>query len=84
MADGTVYIGTGPHGQVWKIPADGKPSVELATKSKNVLSLIDDGKGNLLAGTDGNGLVIRIDGKTAKPFVLLDAGAVDITGAGQG
>lgn len=78
VAGGDMYIATGPHGQVWKI-SDGKPSVVLETKAKNVLSLIGDSKGNIIAGTDGNGLVIRIDPKAAKPYVLLDAGAVDIT-----
>ncbi len=78
-ADGATYLATGPHGQVWKVPADGKPAVALETKSKNVLALMDDGKGHLIAGTDGNGLVIRLDTKTEKAFVLLDAGTADVT-----
>jgi sugar lactone lactonase YvrE len=77
-ADGAIYIATGPHGQVWKV-TDGRPAIVLETKAKNVMTLVNDAGGNLIAGTDGTGLVIRIDQKTSKPYVLLDAGAVDIT-----
>jgi len=79
QADGTIYLATGPHGQVWKVPAEGKPSVVLETKGKNILALRPDAQGNLLAGTDGQGLVIRLDAKTGKPVVLLDAGNADVT-----
>ncbi|MGN6367800.1 MAG: hypothetical protein ACTHN5_06025 [Phycisphaerae bacterium] len=78
--DGGIYVGTGPHGKVYRVTAGGESSVVLETKQKNVMSLALDGNGNLIAGTDANGLVIRCDGKGGKPFVLLDAGKVDVSG----
>lgn len=77
--DGSIYLGTGPKGQVWKIAADGSASVLLEATAKNILNLTFDKQGNLLAGTDGQGLVIRVDAKTTKPFVLLEAGELDIS-----
>ena len=81
-ADGTVYLGTGPHGKVYKIGAAGgaAPSVVLETGQKNVTALAWDGNKNLVTGTDGRGLVIRVAAATGKPFVLLDAGKVDVNG----
>ncbi|GEM_PF-1290833 len=76
--DGSAYLGTGPHGTVYKLDASGKSSTYLETKAKNIVSLAFDKTGNLIAGTDGSGLVIRVDKTTSKPFVLLDAGKVDI------
>ncbi len=78
--DGALYLGTGPDGKVWRVTEDGKANVVLETGAKNVLSITFDAKGNVVAGTDVKGLVIRVDKDTQKPFVLLDAGAVDITG----
>jgi hypothetical protein len=83
VADGTVYLGTGPHGKVYKIAAgggDAAASVVLETGQKNVTALAWDGNKNLVAGTDARGLVIRVDAATGKPFVLLDAGKVDVNG----
>lgn len=77
--DGSIYLGTGPKGQVWKIAPDGKATVALDTTAKNVLALAFDKSGNLLAGTDSRGLVLRLDAQTHKPFVLLDAGDVDVS-----
>ena len=81
-ADGTIYLATGPRGQVWKLPADeSDPVVLLETGAKNVISLAVDAKGNVFAGTDagtGRSMVLKVDG-TGKAFVLLDAGEVDVT-----
>jgi hypothetical protein len=79
-ADGTLYLGTGPHGKVYKIAGDAAPTVVLETGQKNVTALAWDAKKNLVAGTDARGLVIQVDAATGKPFVLLDAGKVDING----
>jgi hypothetical protein len=81
--DGATYLGTGPHGKVYKLPAEGEASSILDTTAHNVTALAFDKSKNLIVGTDAKGLVIRIgtgDAKTKKPFVLLDAGKVDITG----
>ncbi|HUO10926.1 MAG TPA: hypothetical protein VM008_21670 [Phycisphaerae bacterium] len=82
---GEIYVGTGPHGKVYEVGANGEGEAKVVLESgqKNVMALAQDGAGNLVAGTDagaGRGLVIRVDGKTEKPFVLLDAGKVDVTG----
>jgi sugar lactone lactonase YvrE len=75
--DGTTYLGTGPHGKVYKLgPAEG--TTVLETTAKNVMALAFDKPGNLIVGTDAKGLVFRVDAKTQKPFVLLDAGNVDV------
>jgi hypothetical protein len=80
-ADGSLYLGTGPHGKVYKVPpGEGAPTLVLETGQKNVTALAWDANKNLVAGTDARGLVIRLDAATSKPFVLLDAGKVDING----
>ncbi len=78
-ADGTIFVATGPHGKIYKVSPGGDTSVLLDTKQKNVMALALDSKGNLIAGTDAHGLVIRCDATSGKPFVLLDAGKVDVS-----
>jgi hypothetical protein len=82
--DGRIYVGTGPKGTVYAIGEDGKATAVLEEAGKNVIALAFDKKGNLIAGTDGDGLVIRAElgGKDErkKPFVLYEAGeGIDIT-----
>ena len=80
-ADGALYVGTGPKAQVYKVAGDGAATLVLdagAGAGKNIVSLALDKQNRLIAGTDGTGLVIRA-GAEGKPFVLHDAGAVDIT-----
>ena len=78
-ADGTIFVATGPHGKIYKVSPGGDATVLLDTKQKNVMALALDSKGNLIAGTDAHGLVIRCDATSGKPFVLLDAGKVDVS-----
>ena len=42
----------------------------------NITSMISDGKDNLYLGTDPDGLVIRLDRKTAKTFIVYNAGEI--------
>ncbi len=77
--DGNIYLATGPHGQVWQVSPAGHATMLLKTHSTNVLSLAMDHRGNLLAGTASEGMIIRINPKTKKAFVLLDAGAVEVS-----
>jgi hypothetical protein len=78
-SDGSIDLATGPNGAVMEVGTDGKANTLLDTHAKNILSMVRDKAGNLIVGTDGTGLVIRIDGKSGKPFVVLNAGEADIT-----
>ncbi len=77
--DGTLYLATGPDGVIWQVAPDAKPVEFVRLGDKTILSLALDQQGNLVAGTAGDALVIRIDTKTKKTFVLLDGGQADIT-----
>jgi hypothetical protein len=76
--DGNVYAATGPNGQVHEIRPDGSTSVLLDSDENNVLSLLSDGRDELFAGTDPNGLVYRINRKTKDVFVLYDAAEAEV------
>jgi hypothetical protein len=78
-ADGTVYAGTGPDGQVYRIRPQGKPTPLYKTADRFVQSLLVAPDGTVFAGTSDSGLVYAIqqDG-TAK--VVLDADATTVTG----
>ncbi len=71
--DGSVYVATGPTGQLHEIKPDGTSRVLLDTTENNVLSLVADNGDFLYAGTDPNGLIYRINRKTGEAFVLYDA-----------
>ena len=67
---GSVYLGTGDGGVIYKMDAAGKATPFFQTKELEVTSLALDSAGNLYAGTLPNGLVFKIgpDGKGAKVF----------------
>ena len=73
-----VFLATGPSGGVFKVGPDGKAEDFADLAGDNVLCLTTD-KENLYAGTDGDALVYKIDRKTAKPYVLYDAGESEIS-----
>lgn len=77
-ADGTIYLATGPTGELWKVSPAGKASLVLKTGTKNILAMVQGHRQNLVVATDAPGLVIRVNEKTGKPFVLLSAGAAEI------
>lgn len=68
----TVYMATGSEGKIYKVKASGQGRVFAETKQRHVVSLALDASGQLLAGTDPNGIVYRIDPK-GKVFALHDA-----------
>lgn len=75
MADGQIAVGTGDNGKLYRVRAAGaKPedSLLVDTNETHVISLAVDAHGNLIAGTDPGGLVLRVapDGKV---FALFDA-----------
>src|SRR5215813_15367127 len=74
MPDGSLSIGTGDSGKLYRVRSAGaKPesSLFVSTTQTHVISLAVTAQGDLIAGTDSGGLVLRIsnDGKT---FALFD------------
>lgn len=75
LADGSLAVGTGDAGRIYKVKAANaspESSLMFDTSETHIISLAADGQGNLYAGTDTNGLVIRF-GPDGKPFGLLDS-----------
>ena len=67
-----LYMATGGEGKIYQVDASGKGRVFAETKQRHVVSLALDGEGRLLAGTDPNGIVYRID-PDGRLFALHDA-----------
>jgi hypothetical protein len=78
---GRLYIATGDPGAVYRVDVS-KPgsAAELFFKSDeaHIRALTWDAKGNLIAGSDGSGLVYRIDPQ-GKGYVLFEAPRREIT-----
>jgi hypothetical protein len=75
MTDGALAIGTGDNGKLYRVrAANAKPEASLLidTNETHVISLAVDAKGQLIAGTDPGGLVLRVS-PDGKAFALFDA-----------
>lgn len=72
-----LYAGTGDKGIIYKIDATGKASVLADTNETNIVSLIVDKSGNVVAGTDPSGLVLRVS-QNGKVFALFDSPSQEI------
>ncbi len=75
LGDGSLAVGTGENGKIYRVrQANAKPETSLLfdTSETHIITLATDKQGNLYAGTDGNGLVLRF-APDGKPFALLDA-----------
>jgi hypothetical protein len=75
LADGALAIGTGDNGKLYRVRAALAPaesSLLIDTNETHVISLAVDSQGQLIAGTDPGGLVLRIS-QDGKAFALLDA-----------
>ncbi|HEX8068682.1 MAG TPA: hypothetical protein VF546_01940 [Pyrinomonadaceae bacterium] len=75
LPDGALAVGTGDNGKLYRVrEAGAKPEAALLAdiNETHVISLAVDAKGQLIAGTDPSGLILRItpDGKA---FALFDA-----------
>lgn len=68
----TLYVGTGNRGVIYRVDASGKAEVLADTNETNIVSLALTPKGELLAGTDPSGLVLKIS-PSGKIFALLDS-----------
>ncbi len=71
-AASTLYAGTGDKGVIYKIDTAGKSAVLADTNETNIVSLALDKSGNLIAGTDPAGLVLRVS-PNGKLFALFDS-----------
>jgi hypothetical protein len=79
---GDVYVAAGGPAVVYKLPSDGsKAQVLFKTADQHIRSLMLTGDGQLWAGSDGSGVIYRIDTKIpgAKPFAVYAAPKREIT-----
>jgi hypothetical protein len=85
-SSGRLYIATGGPGAVYRLQvSEPQPKPELFFKSDepHIRALAWDKAGNLLAGSDGSGLVYRIDPR-GKGYVLFSAPRREITALAVG
>ena len=84
---GRLYIATGGPGAVYRVdpakPASGARSRSSRATSSISAALAWDAKGNLIAGSDGSGLVYRINPE-GKGYVLFEAPRREITSVAVG
>lgn len=68
---GTLYAGTMPGGQIWKVDASSGKASRLASidNAETVWALAVDTRGTLFAGTGPDGVLYRVDPKTGKAQV---------------
>jgi sugar lactone lactonase YvrE len=75
--DGALFVSTGDPGNVYRIDKTGKSELYYETGQSHVTALALDARGNVLAGTEPNGLLYRIGAKD-KAFVLYSASLPEI------
>ncbi len=83
---GRMYIATGNPAAVYRVDVSkpGSPADEFFKSDEaHIRSLAWDAKGNLIAGSDGSGLVYRID-PNGKGYVLFEASRREITSIAVG
>lgn len=79
-AQGTLYLGTGPRGRIYRLPPfGGNAEIVYESRDKNILSLAWARDGSLLAGSDTRGLLYQIDVKSRTVRVLYDSQQKEIT-----
>jgi hypothetical protein len=80
LPDGSLAVGTGDNGKLYRVRAAGaKPesSLLIATNQTHVMSLAVTAQGDVIAGTDPGGLVLRVSPE-GKAFALFDANLREI------
>ena len=72
---GNLYVATGGEGKLYKIPAEGKPSVIHTSKDSHIFCLVATPEGTIYAGTGPSGKLLRItpDGKVTTVADDLDS-----------
>lgn len=71
-SNSTLYVATGSKGVIYRVDAAGKGSVLATSNETNIVSLAMEKNGDVIAGTDPSGLVLRVS-QTGKMFALLDS-----------
>lgn len=83
---GHLYIATGNPAAVYRVDTakpNATPELFFKSDEAHIRALAWDGKGNLIAGSDGSGLVYRIDPQ-GKGYVLFEAPRREITSIAVG
>lgn len=78
---GSLYIATGGPAAIYRVnlsETNASPKLFFSSDEQHILCLLVEPDGDLLAGSDGNGLVYRID-KNGKGFVLYDSSKREVT-----
>jgi hypothetical protein len=79
--EGRLYLATGAPAAVYRVnptQADSKPELFFKSDEPHIRSIAFDPQGNLIAGSEGSGLIYRID-KKGTGFILFDAPKREIT-----
>ncbi len=77
-ADGTLYVATGPNGELFEVKPDGSHATLLKTDDNNLTCMTGDGGDLLYVGSDPNGRVYRVNRKTRESFVVYNAAENEI------
>ncbi len=80
LADGSLAVGSGENGKLYRVRAAGaraEDSLLIDTNETHIISLAVDTRGDLIAGTDPGGLVLRISPE-GKAFALFDSSLREI------
>ncbi|MGH9606463.1 MAG: hypothetical protein ACRD3N_12295 [Terracidiphilus sp.] len=95
-AEGRLYIATGNPAAIYRVDVNkpgAQPEEFFKSDDAHIRSLAWDGKGNLIAGSDGSGLIYRIDtqgkgvqgkGAQRKGYVIYEAPKREITSLAVG
>src|SRR5262249_18057250 len=67
--DGSLYLGTGNRGRLYRVDASGKSSVVWSADQPEIFAVAVDSKGIVYAGTSPDGKIYRIEnGKASEYF----------------
>jgi sugar lactone lactonase YvrE len=83
---GRLYIATGGPAAIYRVDVSqtaAKPEVFFKSDEQHIRCMTFDHEGNLIAGSDGSGLIYRI-GKDGKGFIVYDAPKREITAVAVG
>ncbi len=75
--DGSLFVGTGDQGKIFRVTAAGAGSVYYETGQSHITCLELDANGALLAGSEPNGILYRITAQN-KAFVLYSSSLPEI------
>ncbi|MDR0532675.1 MAG: hypothetical protein LBH01_01840 [Verrucomicrobiales bacterium] len=67
-ANGDLYIGTGPKGEVYKVGANGEPSLITKFNESDVYAVAQNAKGEVFVASSPKGKIFRISGGKAEEY----------------